>query len=412
MIRSCMKCGKRGELEGLVEGVRVTVCCEACCRKFKVSFEKLYAGEHRLPEKLCMTNYGCSKNDLAELKHIVLYYPSRDRKIRFYLGAEVKCLGEVRNFRRWSLAQKRRRRELQELGVKLKRMDPVLAMSMVGDYLQLSGSVKTTLDNIKQRFAVFDRVKRIRKANKLAHPDAAFEFCLRYPEGTVEDFAELKEKASKVFRLEGDRIMRHLTKAERDGLLDSPLKDVVEAFRNRDKKLIIRGQLEKWVPAGLAEEIVNYPACQLRIEREDDEALLAQKLWKFWKEKACGDTRRQELRDMLIEKDVAEASYCFPQKMYVFGLIDCDADEIVGLKEISSKAPFPILTDGRIERVSIAVTRFEDCLHAKNMTYEASIAEAIQYAKRVPLPVADCLSETWDCQQLANGFWSGRWHML
>lgn len=318
----------------------------------------------------------------------------------------MECLGKLRPERR------RRTREIMELGIKLKKIDPVLLSYLVGDYLRRPKYPSTSLEEIQQRFKVLERVKRIRRVDKGAHPGAVFDFCIQYPEGTAADFVDLKERAQRVFRLEGDNIMRRLTKSERDSLQDTPLKDVVEQFNNRDKKAKISYHLEKWVTPSEAARIISYGPCQLRIAREDGELEVAQKLLKFWTEKNDDKARRQRLIETAREKGMPILNIGQPLKMYVYGHIDCDPEEIVGVEQISNNGPFSILSYQRGARISIAVTRFEECLCAKRMTYDASIAEAIRFARRVPLPADRYATESFDYNWHATGLWSLQWYML
>jgi len=335
----------------------------------------------------------------------VLYYPHRDKNIRFYLGAEVECLGSVRHARRQTA------RKIEALNIKLLRIHHVLRAFVVGDYLRHPNQPSTTLDEIQQRFAVLDRVKRIRRTERSAHPGALFDFCIQYPKGTAEDFRVLKGKAQMVFRLLGDNIMRRLTKTERESLLETPLKDVVEEFNRRDKKASVRYHLERRVSSEMAARIVTDKACQARIDREDDEMQIGQKLLKFWTERSDKDARRKVLDRTASKKGLESLMSCLPKKMYMYGFLDCDPEEIVGICQICNGGFFPILEDQRLERVSIAVTKFEECLYSKEMTHDASVAEAVRFAKRVPLP-EDNASESFDYHQLATGFWSQLWYKL
>lgn len=355
-----------------------------------------------------MKTYGCRKRDLLNLDSTVLYYPGRKR-VRFYLGAEVEWLIEEQDYRVRRDEKRRRQLELRFLGIRLRKINPVLRVFMIGDYLHVPGPVTTTLDVIKERFAVLDRVKKIKNVDELAHPGALFEFCIQYPNGTADDFAELKKKAEMVCRLEGDRIMSHLTKSEIDSLLDTPLKDVAESIHTRNKKFaIVRAQLEKEVGTEVAQEIMQHPACQFRIEHEDDGLVLAHKLSRFWREKNDKEKRRKRVANVLRQRGLSELSFSHAKMMYVKGEIDCDPEEIVGLHEIARNAEIKFIRH-RAERVSIAVTKFEECLHSKGMTYEESIREAVDFAKRVPLPERYHVRGTWDYKQLASGFWSDKW---
>ena len=62
---------------------------------------------------------------------------------------------------------------------------------------------------------------------------AAFDFCTLYPAAGPAEFATAKMNCKMVFRLLGDRIMRHLSYDDRLRLKKTPLQDAALAFENR-----------------------------------------------------------------------------------------------------------------------------------------------------------------------------------
>lgn len=407
---SCLQCKAEFQIPKLnkVESIRPTICCESCCRKYIVPFDKLYAGMHRLPEPLAAKYFGCTEADFCFLNSCTLYYPKIDRTVRLFLGAEVEILGNRRNQKIWKSERRKRKIEVQSLlGHGLSKLDPILRVFLFGDYFKQGEPLKTTRKDIKRRIRVLDRFRAIRKACKHAHPEAIFNFCIQYPKGTVEDFKSLKTKTKQVFEQFGNRIMRYLTKKERDGLLKTPLKDVVQRFEDRNKRDLILAHLENIVPSDLAREIMKSKACQARMHREDDEAIIAKKLFQFWKEKDDFRSRKEKLESAFREKEMNSDGFSVPQSKYCLGQIDCDPEEIVGIKAVSLQIPNNFQN---AERTEIAVARFEECLHYEGLTYDQAVKEAIDFAQNVPLPKICSARGSWDFKFHQSGVWRGTWY--
>ena len=64
--------------------------------------------------------------------------------------------------------------------------------------------------------------------------EAAFDFCMSYPDGGPAEFSTAKEKCKTVFRLVGSRIMRLLSRQDRRGLKNTPLEDVAYVYESCD----------------------------------------------------------------------------------------------------------------------------------------------------------------------------------
>lgn len=405
-----MQCEKRCELGVVIEDIATSICCSECCSKFKVSFEKLYAGCHRLPSKLCKKTYKCSDSDLSTLNHCILYYPKTKKTVKFYLGAEVRCLSESMHETTWKMRVKRKRKEVEDaLDIPLKKLNRVLRSFTIEDYTQPIGDVKFTLTDIEQRYAVYNRVKQMRKECPLAHPQALFDFCIRYPKGTASDFQELKEKIRQVFYLEGDRIIRMIAKKEREKLLETPLKDIVESFESRDKRGNVKRYLERWVSREMAERIVDDPACQMRLEREENEFETAQKLLQFWNEKNDYKQREQNILKAYDEKGIVRPRYLGSAFGYISGSIDCDTDIIIGLYIIRNH--FPILHPQRSERIPIAMSKFEESYYEDKLSFKACIGKAVKFGLEVPLP-DPCREDSTEMLTLASGYWSKCWYLI
>jgi len=294
---------------------------------------------------------------------------------------------------------------------RLTDIDPILLSFAAGDYVLEAGLSMMSIEKVEERLHVVHRVEEIRRACPLAHPGASFDFCLSFPEGGLAEFFDHKEKIQKVFQHEGDRIMCFLTKAERKVLLHTPLSDVVHKFEARHQKSIICSHLSKWVSEETASNIVNHPACQLRIQREDDESATAMKLLKFWNEKDDCEARELDLRQTI--SSAGYGIYVSPKKkafqLYIQGDVDCDAEEVVCIEKLLQSTSWNWYDFGwkgqfDYRRQLCALTKFEELWTESQMTSEECVKEAISRARYLHVSVLD-ETESWDYKQLTKGFW-------
>jgi len=168
------------------------------------------------------------------------------RPMRLFLGAEIVCLRELKTeaaerdalikrviaYVQDKLAIENKKNQLERaLGVKLGEMDDVLRYFMLGDYLSSVHGTETTLIQIQQRFRVLERVMAILNDCDGAHPGAAFDFCIAYPQHGPAEFIDFQHRCGMVFYNERERILSHLSREDREKLKNLSLKDVLEPSR-------------------------------------------------------------------------------------------------------------------------------------------------------------------------------------
>ena len=142
---------------------------------------------------------------------------------RVFLTAEVAHLHQAVQEKRQQTSENRefRKRMIKRKQLLLKKLkigtaeftkeeDRILWIAVLGDYLKRE-MPRTTIDVIQQRVAVLPRVREIRRRCLGVHPQAAFDFCVAYPDAGLIEFQEMKDKMRRVFRIEGQRIVQHLS---------------------------------------------------------------------------------------------------------------------------------------------------------------------------------------------------------
>ena len=282
-----------------------------------------------------------------------------------------------------------RRLEVKEMmsKKKLQKTDPVLTAFMVKDYFMLWPAINA--EAVLERLSVYDRVMQIREACVGAHPDAAFEFCLDYPDGGPLEFQELREKMRSVFRLEGARILYNLPKSKRESLKETPLADVYAEFEARDARQIVHSHLEKMVGGGTAAEIMAHPACQHRLKIGGFEPSVAQKLVEFWEEKDDEKKRTLKLIKAFDKHNRSSNNDCKFRAQYVQGAIDCDVEEV--------RAVVAIYNQLRLNHVSsfgtrLFVGRMEFChqFYEEHRSFASSMNWACDHAMRCFLSKVSC----------------------
>jgi len=380
----CVLCDNN--VVGEVESVRLTLCCAKCCKKSGSSYNNVYKGRYRTSKTRAMTDYGCTHSDLSMLNYETQPNPVdvNGRPMKLYLKAEAEYLGTKRREMQLEEQTKRERGAIigkksaleLHLGVNLTKMDRVLRRFLLGDYLSKGAETKTTLEDVTARYAALNRVTEILQTCPLAHPEAAFSFCLEHPDCGPTEFQALKDKVRDVFRLEGARIFHKLPdpKYIESSLKNTPLQDVYAEFVNRDSRAIVRGHLIKWCSEQTADQIMSHSACQDRLKRNDDEEIVAEKLIEYWNEKDDRNKRTERLKAEFEFRKVPWMQNFVLCESYISGEIDCDAVEIVATKQV-----FGLLVEPskvcQCDRVSKVRRRLVECLYGEKMGYMESVEQ-------------------------------------
>ena len=297
-----------------------------------------------------MELYRCKKEDLQRLAHL----PANNRGGYclgdYYLTAEVRYLGSFRKAAEMKqmveLEVKRRQELLEKREEVLRRLgmaksefdsetDKTLMIFLLGDYLK-QRHPNGQLTELKARCAAIPRVREILRECYGAHPGAAFDFCVQNPDAGPGEFQELKDKMRKAFRLEGERILRHLTRSERLNLRRTPLQeDVLQSDEGRNG---IRRCLMVRVGRERAEEMVDHPDSQRRIRRGGDESIVATKLLEFWNERYDPEKRRQRLEAAFAERGQPIPPNMPQCQQYIAGTVDYDPEELILLDTVHWKS--------------------------------------------------------------------------
>lgn len=220
---SCLQCGDELETWGIFGNVVPTFFCKRCCTAFRHARDapaESICGRYTVSKSRALSYYGCTRDDLKQLNSGVAADRRRNDSTQLYLGAEVDFMGAQTNLERKLHLER-------ELDVNLRDMDPTLRVFLLGDYLHRQKPRKTSLNEVRRRYEVIDRVVTILLSCKNADPGATFDFCLAYPDGGVEEFQDLRERCRRVFRLEGRRILDKLSPEDKAKLTKTPLADIV-----------------------------------------------------------------------------------------------------------------------------------------------------------------------------------------
>lgn len=229
-----------------------------------------------------------------------------------------------------------RSRYASRLGSEVKRLKIELPPAVVRNYLDDGKGSLEDLRDVKSLREVTDRAAEIVQACRVP-PVQAFYYCIDYPNSSPEGFLDLKRRANLAFRLEGMRIMHMLTEQERQKLVNTPLADVLNEFRERDSRLMILSALKKKTDDIEASEILNHPACQGRVSVGGEETLVATKLLEFWKEQGDTEKRRERLRMAFAEYEMTLREDCPFCNAYIEGKVDADVNEVIGISVIASR---------------------------------------------------------------------------
>ena len=297
-----------------------------------------------------MELYRCRKEDLQRLSHLPANSGGACCLGDYYLTAEVRYLGSLRKAAEMKLLEEleeKRRQELLEkreealrsLGMEKREFDSetnkTLMIFLLGDFLrQRHPNVRLT--ELKARYAAISRVREVLHKCCGAHPGAAFDFCVQNPDAGPAEFQELKDKMRKVFRMEGERIFRYLTRSERLGLRRTPLRE--DVFHSDVGRNGIRRCLVARVGRERAEEILDHPDSQRRICRGGEESKVATKLLEFWNERCDPEERRQRLKAAFAERGRSMQSSMPQCQQYIAGTVDYDPEELILLDTVQWKS--------------------------------------------------------------------------
>ena len=232
-----------------IDGIRMSVWCADCCCEVLKKGNHVIAGRRHDFKNYCV---------FGDLQGFDLTMPIRTRQghhPRLFFLAETKYYGEVRkamyakereqNGLVQNILNKRRQILLRSLGLtpaEFVSADKRLAMIfLLKDYLK-EWKPATKLEDVWERCRAFSRVQEILQNCPGARPDAAFDFCMRYPFAGAVEFRHAKSSAQQVFHLFGDRIMGYLKDNNQSFdmrcLLDTPFEKEYIRFREASESQI------------------------------------------------------------------------------------------------------------------------------------------------------------------------------
>ena len=216
--KRCVVC--KLPVRGSVDRIALSILCARCCKKVQSESVLKYTSE-----ETAIQLYDCQQMDLLLLSSSHVRHRGEERNRyckRVFLTAEVAHLHQAVQEKREQTAENKefRKRMIKRKQLLLKKLkigihefsrkeDRILWIAILGDYLKRE-KPRTTMDIIQQRIAVLPRVREFRRRCLGVHPQAAFDFCVTYPDAGLMEFQELKDKTRRVFWIEGQRIVQHL----------------------------------------------------------------------------------------------------------------------------------------------------------------------------------------------------------
>lgn len=290
---------------------------------------------------------GCTEEDLNVLDYKDRWTEMRAFETREYLRVEVEYLSKLRRGKQhWedsnkrkanqdSLIAKRKRLE-NATNVPLHRVRDDLRPFVFGDYLAKPKGTRITQKTVQARLSAHSRATKIMDTCH-TDPMTALDFCLTYPNWGPNEFFDLRERISKVFRLEGARILHKVPKDERKKLIETPLEDVYRAFQDRNSAKLILHYLKQEVGIEVASAIMNHPACQDALSRGGEEEEVAKKLLEFWDEKDDAKKRRQRLEHALKRRKLSIPSHLAKFNAYVTGRVCEDVEHVVAFADFGDR---------------------------------------------------------------------------
>lgn len=213
-----------------------------------------------------------------------------------------------------------------------------------GDYLE-AANPKKKLGELKYRYEAHDTAVRLCALD----PVAAMHFLerrrittLRFSENLLREFEHSLFVSARAFRLEGVAVSRYLCPAQLDELRDGPLSEIPESVDHLKKNAptMLRASLSNLgFDGAVLQSMMKCPAMKTRVRRciayAHDPETVAAKMGEFWCTRNDRVHRRRTLEEAMHSKglDIRDDSvYCHD---YVYGLIDVDLEEIVGIQYIT-----------------------------------------------------------------------------
>ena len=271
--------------------------------------------------------------------------------MRMYALAELQILTqtvEQELAAKAALMEKKRQTRLSRM-VRVHKISPVapihgaLFEHIFGDYLWATNP-KKTLKQLKYRFSAHDISVRLCVADPVC--------AMHYLENrgitafAVEDLRQGFEYSlflcSRVFRLEGLSIARYICPAQLVEMKDGPLSEIpasVDRLKKNAPRMLRLSLRGLGFASAEIDCMMKCPAMKTRVWRcfkyAHDTETVAKKMAEFWLRRNDRNHRRQILQCAMDKKglDIRDDSvYCHD---YMYGLIDVDLDEIVGIQYIT-----------------------------------------------------------------------------
>lgn len=273
--------------------------------------------------------------------------------MRMYSVAELRVVQEILDQEsRIKTAHIEQKRQLR-LGrmVRVYNISPAapihrsLFFPIFGDYLR-APNPKKKLGELKYRYGVHDLSVRLCALD----PVAAMNFLERRGVTTTVTYDQLRREfeyslfvSSRAFRLEGLAISRYICPSQLNKMRDGPLSQIPESAdrlrKNAPKMLRMTLQGMGFDGADIHHMLNKCPAMKTRVRRcieyAHDPETVGAKMAEFWRTRNDRAHRRQVLLSAMESKglEIREDSvYCHD---FIFGLIDVDLEEIVGIQYIT-----------------------------------------------------------------------------
>lgn len=269
--------------------------------------------------------------------------------MRMYSLAELQILTQTVEQElviKAALIKKKRQTRLERM-VRLHKISPVAPIHralfghIFGDYLWATNP-KKTLKQLKYRMSAHDVSVRLCAIDPVC--------AMNYLENrgiTVFDVGDLRQGfeyslflCSRVFRLEGFNIARYICPAQLAELEEGPLAQIpASVYRLRkNAPRMLRMSLRALGFDGA--EIERMIGCSpIRVRRcfkyAHDPETVAKKMSEFWMTREDRKHRRQILESAMNKKGLEirdDSVYCHD---FIYGLVDVDLDEIVGIQYIT-----------------------------------------------------------------------------
>jgi len=255
--------------------------------------------------------------------------------MKLYLKIEAKYLGGKRRSEKIQKKQKRDQESINYkkgkmdkwLGAKFREVDKFIQHFILGDFMS-GRNTKMKLRDVKARNLVRERVIQILNECPLAHPDAAFTFCMNNPMGGPTEFRELKDKIKAAFRLEHRRIFRladEKTYGFKNRLHGTPLETEWREYLQHDASAMVHGHLVKLCDQDTAKAIMRHPILTEHISQSLPEDRVAENMLKAFRESG---PRRVKLESALHASGRGSYATSYISERYIYG-VDDDLDSVL-----------------------------------------------------------------------------------